>query len=103
MIHSRKQEALLSNIEFFKQELQRLELKEFFIESNSAIHCCVISGNEKVKAIANDLQEEGFDIKPILSPTIPENHERIRICLHSYNSFQEITDVLMMLRTFVTQ
>lgn len=103
MIHSRKQEALLTNIEFFKQELQRLDLKEFFIESNSAIHCCVISGNEKVKAIANDLQEEGFDIKPILSPTVPENQERIRICLHSYNSYQEITDVLTMLRTFVTQ
>ena len=76
---------------------------EFFIESNSAIHCCVISGNEKVKNIAKNLQKEDFDIKPILSPTVPENQERIRICLHSYNSFQEITDVLTMLRTFVTQ
>lgn len=103
MIHSKKQEALLANIEFFKQEFQRLDLIEFFIESNSAIHCCVISGNEKVKNIAKNLQKEGFDIKPILSPTVPENQERIRICLHSYNSFQEITDVLTMLRTFVTQ
>jgi len=29
-------------------------------------------------------------IKPILSPTVPKGEERLRICLHSYNTKEEI-------------
>ncbi len=88
---------LKENILFFNEELKRLELKKSFIQSHSAIHSCVIPGNEKVKTIAKQLQQKGFDVKPILSPTVPENQERIRFCLHSYNSFEEITQVLKAL------
>ncbi len=92
-------EKLQKNISFFKQEVNRLDLN--FIESNSAIHCCVISGNEKVKSIAKKLNSKGFDIKPILSPTVTKGEERLRFCLHSYNSTKEITNVLENLATFV--
>lgn len=91
--------SLEKNISFFKQEINRLQLN--FIKSNSAIHCCVIPGNEKVKEIANQLKEKGFDVKPILSPTVNKNEERLRFCLHSYNSYKEITSVLENLATFV--
>lgn len=90
---------LMENILFFKKETQRLNLN--FIESDSAIHCCIISGNEKVKEMASQLQKNGFHVKPILSPTVPENQERLRFCLHSYNSKEEITNVLEQLATFV--
>lgn len=99
LVESRSKEKLQENIQFFKQEVERLNLA--FINSNSAIHCCIISGNEKVKNIAFQLQQKGFDIKPILSPTVPENQERLRFCLHSYNSKEEITAVLEHLATFV--
>lgn len=102
MIHSQNQHKLCRNIQFFKQELDRLNLSKKFIQSDSAIHCCLISGNSNVKSIAKDLQDQGFDVKPILSPTVPEGEERIRICLHAYNSFDEITDVLGLLRIFVS-
>ena len=92
-------EKLQENIQFFKQEVRQLNLN--FIESNSAIHCCIISGNENVKTNAKQLQERGFDVKPILSPTVSENQERLRFCLHSYNSKKEITNVLEQLATFV--
>jgi 8-amino-7-oxononanoate synthase len=39
----------------------------------------------KSKAIATQLQENGFDVKPFF-PTVPEGQERLRFCLHSYNS-----------------
>jgi len=103
MTHSKKQDTLIENIKFFNKEIARLRLANQFIESNSSIHCYVIPGNSKVKNIAKELQGQGFDVKAILSPTVSEGQERIRFCLHSYNSFQEITDVLMMLRTFVTE
>ena len=93
--------GLHKNIQFFKSELQRLELQQYFIESDSAIHSCMITGNENVKIIAQKLQEKGFSVLPILSPTVPKNKERLRFCLHSYNSKEEISEVLELLSIFV--
>ena len=92
---------LHSNIAFFNAEVKRLQLQTKFITSNSAIHCCIISGNTEVKHIAQQLQNKGFNIKPILSPTVPIGDERLRFCLHSYNSEKEISEVLTLLATFV--
>ena len=99
LANGKSREKLQENIQFFKEEVNRLNLN--FIESNSAIHCCVISGNEKVKKIAKKIQDRGFDVKPILSPTVIKGEERLRFCLHSYNSTEEITNVLENLVTFV--
>lgn len=99
LAESNSKELLQKNIYFFKQEINRLQLN--FIESNSAIHCCIIPSNGKVKLIANQLKGKGFDVKPILSPTVTKGEERLRFCLHSYNSFKEITSVLENLATFV--
>ncbi len=99
LIESDAKEKLQKNILFFKQEINRLQLN--FIASNSAIHCCIISGNKNVKAISKKLQEKGFDVKAILSPTVNKGEERLRFCLHSYNSFEEITTILEHLVTFV--
>lgn len=92
---------LKNNIIFFNQEKLRLGLKPIFVYSKSAIQCAIIPGNDKVKTIATQLQQHGFDVKPILSPTVPEGQERLRFCLHSYNSETEILNVLELLATFV--
>jgi 8-amino-7-oxononanoate synthase len=94
-------QSLKNNIIFFNQEKVRLGLKPMFVYSKSAIQCAIITGNEKVKSIAIQLQQKGFDVKPILSPTVPEGQERLRFCLHSYNSETEISNVLELLSTFV--
>ncbi|MCF6129350.1 pyridoxal phosphate-dependent aminotransferase family protein [Flavobacterium sp. AS60] len=94
-------EKLKSNIIFFNQEKMRLGLKPMFVYSKSAIQCAIIPGNENVKKIANQLQQNGFDVRPILSPTVPEGQERLRFCLHSFNSETEIINVLELLATFV--
>ena len=92
---------LQQNIEYFKTELKRLNLQHLFIKSDSTIQCCLVSGNENAKRMAQELQNHGFDVKAILSPTIPKGKERLRLCLHSYNSSEEITKVLELLATFV--
>jgi len=43
-----------------------------------------------VKKMAHQLQNKGFDVRPILNPTVPKGKERIRICLHSFNSEKEV-------------
>ncbi len=85
---------LKKNIVDFNQEKNLLGLKPLFVRSKSAIQSAIIPGNEKVKAIASQLQEKGFDVKAILSPTVPEGQERLRFCLHSYNSTQEISTLM---------
>lgn len=89
------------NIKFFNSEVNRLQLEDVFINSDSAIHCCIIEGNNEVKNIANQLQLNGIDVKPILSPTVPMGSERLRICLHSFNTKEDITRLLQLIATFI--
>lgn len=94
-------EKLRENIIHFNQEKNLLGLKPLFVRSKSSIQSAIIPGNEKVKSIAKQFQDKGFDAKPILSPTVPEGQERLRFCLHSYNSKKEISEVLQLLSNFV--
>ncbi len=94
-------ENLRENIIHFNQEKNILGLKPMFVRSKSAIQSAIIPGNQNVKSIANQIQEKGFDVKAILSPTVPEGQERLRFCLHSYNTKEEISEVLSLLSRFV--
>lgn len=94
-------EKLRQNIVFFNQQKNLLGLKPMFVRSKSAIQSAIVPGNEKVKQLAQQLQDRGYDVKPILSPTVPEGQERLRFCIHSYNSQEEINQVLEFLRDFV--
>jgi 8-amino-7-oxononanoate synthase len=94
-------ELLRENIVFFNQLKKMLYLNPLFVRSKSAIQSVIIPGNQKVKSIAYALQQNGFDVKAILSPTVPEGQERLRFCLHSYNSNDEMTEMLTLLSNFV--
>jgi 8-amino-7-oxononanoate synthase len=94
-------QQLRDNIQFFNQEKAQVGLKPLFVYSKSAIQSAIIPGNEKVKHLAQKLQEAGFDVRAILSPTVPEGQERLRFCLHSYNSPSEIKAVLLALSQLV--
>lgn len=87
-------QKLRNNIQFFNQQKTLLSLKQVFVRNKSSIQSAIIPGNEKVKSIAIQLQENGFNVKAILSPTVPQGQERLRFCLHSYNSEKEIANVL---------
>ncbi|SHF90626.1 8-amino-7-oxononanoate synthase [Flavobacterium segetis] len=94
-------DELKQNIIHFNQQLTLLGLKQLFVRSKSAIQSAIIPGNHKVKAIASELQNNGFDVKAILSPTVPEGQERLRFCLHSFNSKEEINQILRLLANSV--
>jgi 8-amino-7-oxononanoate synthase len=98
-----KEQAMLlkANISLFKSKIKSLALEKEFVSSDSAIHCCIISGNDKVKSISKKLEDKGFDVKAILSPTVSEGEERLRFCLHSFNSHDEIGLVLQLLKSYL--
>lgn len=89
---------LLKNIVYFKQELSRQGLQKSFIKSNSAIQCMFVRGNIEAKTISENLRENGFDIKAILSPTVPKGKERLRFCVHAFNTKDEIKQVVSLLK-----
>lgn len=92
---------LLENISFFKRKITSLKIEKHFVQSNSAIQCCVISGNDKVKSISKKLFDQGFNVKAILSPTVSEGEERLRFCLHSFNTIEDIGWVLQLLKKYL--
>jgi len=64
------------------------------IESQSPIQCIIIPGNDEVKKTAALLQENGFDVRPILNPTVPKGKERLRICIHYFNTKEQIAKLV---------
>ena len=68
------------------------------IASESAIQSIIVPGNDNVKVIAEKIQKAGFDVRPILNPTVPKGGERLRICLHSFNTEKEIYALVSVLK-----
>ncbi len=58
--------------------------------SATAIQPVIIDGNEKTRAAAVTLQSRGYDVRPVLSPTVRPGTERLRICLHVFNSDEDV-------------
>ena len=92
---------LMENIVHFKEMIVKNKLENYFIESSSPIQSAIIASNSEVKRIAHQLNTHKFDVKPILSPTVPAGQERIRFCIHSYNTSADIQEILFLLSTFV--
>ena len=85
---------LQSNIDFFRSRLNYQGVSA----DNSPIQIIEVPGVENVLSLAKRLQGNNFAVKAILSPTVPEGQERIRICMHAFNTKAEIeklTEILL--------
>ncbi len=89
---------LQENIGYFKAKLDEFELWNVFLSNESAIQIAMIPENDKVRHVSNVLRDNGFDVRPILSPTVPKGKERLRFCVHAYNTKEEIKKVLSLLK-----
>jgi 8-amino-7-oxononanoate synthase len=94
-----EQELLHNNIKYFKE---RFIGQPNLIPSDSAIQCLLLKSNDKAKALSGLLQTNGFDVRPILSPTVAAGSERVRICLHSFNTVAELKRLTELINQFIT-
>jgi 8-amino-7-oxononanoate synthase len=78
---------LATNVQRFSAAMSE---KSAFVSSGTAIQRLIIPGNERVTTAAARLRNKGFDVRPIRRPTVPEGTERIRICLHAFNTPEDI-------------
>lgn len=88
--------ALHTRIRLFKEQLE-LASDYYLIESRSPIQSLIIKGNEKTRAVASQLQQQGFDVRAILSPSVPVGKERLRISLHLHNTESQIIQLTQAL------
>ncbi len=88
--NSPQQKHLSDNINNFLSSSQLLTDK---IKSRSAIQC-IVCGMEKAVYLENRLKQHNFLVKAVKSPTVKEGTERLRICLHAFNSKEEINALL---------
>lgn len=70
----------------------------YLVESKSPVQSLVIPGAERVKRVAGLLQAKGFDIRAIVSPSVPADKERLRISLHLHNTYAQIDDLKQTLQ-----
>lgn len=75
------------------ETFQKASIPFKILKSETPIQVVIIPGNEEVKKVAATLQENNFDIRPILYPTVPKGQERLRIVLHSFNTYEEVQKV----------
>ncbi|MEO6168612.1 MAG: 8-amino-7-oxononanoate synthase [Chitinophagales bacterium] len=89
---------LQSLVALFRNEIKKVNALEV-IESSTPIQSVIIPGNQYVRSVADSLQSAGFDVRPIVSPTVARGRERLRICIHAFNTEEEVNrlvDKLML-------
>jgi 8-amino-7-oxononanoate synthase len=55
------------------------------------------------KVLAAHCQRNGFVVRGILPPTVPEGTERIRVCLHAGNTIEQVDALIAVIRTWVVK
>ncbi len=87
LIETDQKDVLQNNISYFYSKTTGIKN---IIKSQSAIHCLVIGSNEKADALEKKLATKNIYVKAIKSPTVKEGSERLRFCIHVFNTKQEI-------------
>lgn len=95
-------EELAKKIKIFKSQFSNLD-SQFLTSSSSSIQCVLFSGNELVESVSKELVGAGFDVRPVMSPTVKKGEERIRICLHVFNSDEEIINLANAIKSQIAK
>ena len=96
-----RRERLRNNIGLFLETVRELKLEDCFIRSRSPIQSFLLKDKIQAKEISEALYRERIGSKVIMAPTVPVGGERVRICIHSFNTPEEIRRLLRLLSTFV--
>lgn len=80
------------------QNLIHLLSKAGLDSSGTHIQPVRFKGNQRVKRAAAFLQEQGFDVRSLMSPTVKRGEETLRICLHAFNSEEQLTQLVQAIK-----
>ncbi|KAK7926759.1 8-amino-7-oxononanoate synthase [Apiospora marii] len=55
----------------------------------------------KPRSLASFCQSKGYMVRPIVAPTVPVGTERVRLCLHAKNTFEQIRGLGDVIRQWI--
>ncbi len=87
--HSFSNASLHELIKYFRYRVAESGM-EGWKDSSSPIQALVVGDNDRARKMGTKLQQAGLEVKPILHPTVPLGMERLRICLHSFNTNEQV-------------
>ena len=76
-------------IAYFRERINDSNIRGWK-DSISPIQALVVGDNQRSKEIAVRLQNAGLQVNAILHPTVPAGMERLRICLHTFNTKEQV-------------
>jgi 8-amino-7-oxononanoate synthase len=80
---------LRARVDYFRQRCAGVTPRAL-LPAKGPIQGVLIPGNERVVAAEAALKQAGIAVKAIRHPTVSAGAERLRICLHAFNSETEI-------------
>ena len=89
---------LHKQLTYFRKQVLDLLPGTRWSDSLSPIQCLLIPGNASARAVATEAQQMGLDVRAILSPTVPAGQERLRLCIHAFNTTEEIDRLMAILQ-----
>ena len=95
--HPDARRQLQDRLAYFWQRIAVVLPDSTWSNSQSPIQCLIVPGNDTARLVATAAQSAGFDVRAILSPTVPTGQERLRICIHAYNTEAEIDRLIDIL------
>ncbi len=93
------QVQLQEQLTYFRQRIRHSLPDTTWTASESPIQCLIVPGNEFARQVAHQVQQAGLDVRAILSPTVPAGQERLRLCIHAFNTVDEIDRLAEILQT----
>ena len=99
LVETDQKGSLQTNIEHFNSKTSGIKN---LIKSKSAIHSLVVGNNQKADLLEKQLAQNNIYVKAIKSPTVKEGTERLRFCLHAFNTKQEIDLLIESCQVFKT-
>lgn len=98
-VHPELAQQLNGNIAHYVNGVEQIDGLQR-TESHSAIQTVIVPGNPRAHAFGAHLQSAALDVRPILSPTVRAGSERVRICLHVFNTRNEISQLVRSIEDF---
>ncbi len=93
-IHQRQLD-LQNNLKYFRDNFQHEGL---ISEVNSPIQIIQLGNIDLTTRFASKMQENNIAVKPIFSPTVQKGKERLRLCIHSFNTEKELNLLIGLLK-----
>jgi 8-amino-7-oxononanoate synthase len=99
-LHRERCDTLWDLIQFFREEAAAARLDPHLVRgAHGPIQPLVFGDSTQVMKLEEACLAEGFLIKGIRHPTVARGEERVRVCLHAFNTRKQVKDLLKTLKS----